>query len=190
MDHFLLHQGLEQHRVVLSFHGTVTPNVSLGVLDAIERYMNARKETTSVSRKVYNVLVECLHNLFHHPTPRPVSTSGMQLPERSSVLMVRLTDSGYEVSTGNYVRIEKAQWLHSRLSEINSCPPEKLKELYRNVLANDERTERGGSGLGFIDIVRKSGGPVEHAIHQVDEHCSFFSFKACIPLRETSNTIA
>lgn len=187
MEPFLLHQRLEQHQVVLSFQGTVTPNLSLGALDAIERYTDACKETTWVRRKVFNVLVECLHNLFHHPSPRLESNRGIQLPEKSGILMVRWTESGYEVSVGNYVHAKKAQWLRSRISEINSCSPEMLKKLYRSVLVRDERTEVGGGGLGFIDIVRRSGAPIHFEFHPVDDYHDFFVYTARITRHKPSN---
>jgi len=153
----------------------------------VESYMEARSEPARVRRKVYNVLVECLHNLFHHPTPRAMASSGFPLPERSSVLLVRATEPCYEISAGNYVNTGSVEWLRRRINEINSCPPDRLRELYRTVLANDERTERGGGGLGFIDMVRKSGGPVSFEFHPVDGEWYFFSFTARVQMVESND---
>jgi hypothetical protein len=181
MEPFSLHQNLENNSVVLSFKGTVTPNVSSGALESMESYILAQGVDQRTRKKLVNVLVECLHNLFHHPAPRLRSTDGKQLPERSSVLMVRALDSGFEISSGNYVLHQKAEWLRTRIDEINGCDQGRLRELYCSVLSNEERTERGGSGLGLIDMARKSGGPISCSIHMVDDICSFFTFTARIP---------
>ena len=190
MESFSLHQQLEQHRVVLSYKGSVTPQLTSGALEAVEGYMTSCEEPPRVRRKVYNVLVECLHNLFHHPVPRKHASCGFPLPDRSSVFMVRATEAGYEVSGGNYVVKDKVQQLSQRIQEINGLSADRLRELYRSVLATDERSERGGGGLGFIDMVRKSGNPVRFEFHPVDEHHAFFTFTASVSRNEPAEQYA
>ncbi len=180
MESFHLHQQLENHGVVVSFKGTVTEDLTSGALQAVERYLEERSEATAVRRKVFNVMVECLHNLFHHPAPRRLGLTGRLLPERSSIFFVRLTDSGYEVGAGNYVENRNVALLKNRVKDVSNCSPEQLRHLYRTVMANDERSERGGGGLGLIDIARKSGNPLSCSFHSVDDHCSFFSLTALI----------
>jgi len=184
MQSFSFHQHLEQQRVVLCYKGSVTPQLTVGALEAVESYMTSCVEPPRVRRKVYNVLVECLHNLFHHPVPRKRTSCGFPLPDRSSVLTVRVTETGYEVSAGNYVGKDKVEWLRQRIQEINELSADRLRELYRSVLATDERSERGGGGLGFIDMVRKSGNPVQFEFHPVDDDHSFFTFTANITRQE------
>ncbi len=178
MESFGLHQQLEGYGVVLSFKGTVTEQVTSGALDVVERYLEARNEVSTVRKKVFNVMVECLHNLFHHPAPRQLGRSGKLLPERSSIFYVRVLDTGYEIGAGNYVDNTKLPQLRTHVADVSSCAYEQLRRMYRDVMANEERSERGGSGLGLIDIARKSGNPLSCSFHPVDELCSFFSLTA------------
>jgi len=180
MDSFHFHQQLEDYGVVVSFKGTVTEDLTSGALHAVERYLEAASESSAVRKKVFNVMVECLHNLFHHPAPKSLGRTGRLLPERSSVFYVRALDSGYEVCAGNYVANMNLAMLKNRVEDVSSCSPEQLRYLYRTVMANDERSERGGGGLGLIDIARKSGNPLNCSFHPVDDHCSFFSLAALI----------
>jgi hypothetical protein len=41
-------------------------------------------------------------------------------------------------------------------------------------------SEKGGAGLGFIDIARKTGNPLEYHFEPIDEKNSFFLLKTSI----------
>jgi hypothetical protein len=52
---------------------------------------------------------------------------------------------------------------------------EELKTYYKEVLSNGVMSEKGGGGLGMIDIARKSGSKLDYKFSVVDEKFSFFS---------------
>ena len=56
-----------------------------------------------------------------------------------------------------------------------------LKMLYKEVLNNEERTEKGGGGLGIIDIARKSKQKLVYDFMDIDDQYSFFSLYIKIP---------
>ena len=41
-------------------------------------------------------------------------------------------------------------------------------------------THKGGAGLGFVDMARKSGQKLHFDFEPIDEHFSFFSLKTII----------
>ena len=65
--------------------------------------------------------------------------------------------------------------LKNRLERINAMSREDLKTYYKEVLSNGVMSEKGGGGLGMIDIARKSGSKLEFVFSPVDEKYSFFS---------------
>jgi predicted Zn-dependent peptidase len=95
--------------------------------------------------------------------------------------MITTSADGYHVVTGNYIMNEKIEKLKSWLDEINSVSPEELRELYKKILNNEQFSEKGTAGLGFIDIARKSGQKLVYTFQQVNERYSFFSFQITIP---------
>jgi hypothetical protein len=52
---------------------------------------------------------------------------------------------------------------------------DELKEYYKEILNNDEFSDKGGGGLGMIDIARKSGQKLNFNFIEVDNQYSFFS---------------
>lgn len=156
---------------MLSFKGNITSDLLTSVLQIMESKMDNLEEPPKLKKKVYNVLVECLQNLYHHTEDLYVNNEKV----RTAIFMIAKEDNEYNIVTGNYLNNENIEELKNKLDKINSMTKEELKEYYKEVLANGEISLKGGGGLGMIDIARKSGRKLEYDFIPVDDKCSFFS---------------
>jgi hypothetical protein len=80
----------------------------------------------------------------------------------------------YVVTTGNVIANEKVPELQRLLSNINTMDKEGLKDLYKTQIREGRISEKGGAGLGFIDIARKTGNPLTFNFLDINENFSFF----------------
>jgi len=64
--------------------------------------------------------------------------------------------------------------------------------LYKQVLTNGQVSDKGGGGLGIIDIAKKSGEKLDYGFMPVDDFNSFFSLNVSIPnkIKKASWTIS
>ena len=65
--------------------------------------------------------------------------------------------------------------LTGKINKVNDLNREELKAYYKQVLNNGEISDKGGGGLGFIDIAKKSGEKLVYNIREIDENYSFFT---------------
>jgi len=93
----------------------------------------------------------------------------------SVIVMVAKNVTGYSIITGNFVEDREVGDLKNRLEEINSMDKDQVKDLYKSVLAEGKLSEKGGGGLGMIDIARKSGEKLDFGFIPFGEDQSFFS---------------
>ncbi|MDP6909241.1 MAG: SiaB family protein kinase, partial [Flavobacteriales bacterium] len=147
MNIYDLYHRMESNRVVLSFKGDVTSELMTSILQIIEQRMDDMNEAPRLKKKVYNVLVECLQNLYHHIDAIPVETEDT-MTDRSAIFMISLHQTGYSITTGNYILTQRREVFEDKLEQINSLDKEELKGLYKEVLNSDERSTKGGGGLG------------------------------------------
>jgi hypothetical protein len=63
------------------------------------------------------------------------------------------------------------------IDEVNGLDAEQLRERYRELLENNELSEKGTAGLGFIDISRKTGQKMFYKFESVDDLYSHFYFE-------------
>ncbi len=172
------YKKMESNYIMLSFKGDVTSEMLTSMLQIMETKLDNLGEENKVKRKVYNVLVECLQNLYHHRDE--MKSTGID-EESAAIFMIGRDDTHYNIVTGNYILSDRIPKLKSRIDQVNTLDKEGLKTLYKEVLNNDERSEKGGGGLGIIDIARKSKQKLVYDFMDVDERYSFFSLYIKIP---------
>ncbi len=177
LDIYKLYENMEDNNIMLSFKGEVSFGLINSVLGIIEDKLEVIEGSRKTKKKFYNVLVECLQNLGHHV--EGVEDEG---PFGKSVLLMIWSESDdYRVATGNYIENDRIPKLQGWLEHINSLDKEALRELYRETMKGDGFSDKGGAGLGFLDIARKSGQKLNFGFKPVDDKSSFFSFQISIP---------
>jgi hypothetical protein len=159
--------------IVLSYKGNIDSDVINHVLDTVEDKMVEVNEQSKLRKKVYNVLVESLQNLYHHVDPVP-SDFEDQKAERYGLLIVKKIDGGYKIITGNFVNTEHIEKLEEKIKRINRSSHEEIKELYKFILNHQKISQKGGGGLGLVDIARKTGHKLDYSFKQYDDKHSFF----------------
>ena len=173
---FEVYEDLDKRNVVLSFKGDLTSDLLTSILHVIEQKLDRYNEPTPVKRKVFNVLVECLQNLYLHS-----NINEQEIKDKPSVIvMVAKSDNGYNILTGNVIAKESAKLLSERLTNINRLTKEELKQLYLETLTDGKRSSKGGGGLGFLEIARKSKQKLEFGFVPNNDKTSFFSLNVKI----------
>ncbi len=166
--------------LVVSHYGEITPELISDVLAKVEGLLDKECTNAKVIRKVYNVLVEALQNLYHHleiPPEDFIEKNKYKPKEKFAIFsMKRLGDNKYKISTGNFVHNKDVRFLRDRISQLNALSPEELKELFKTVLNNNEFSAKGGGGLGFIEMARKSQNKFGFDFPKYDDEYSFFVF--------------
>jgi len=133
------------------------------------------EEKPKVTKKIYNVLVECLQNLYHHLDA--VKYNGqVKADEKFAMFSVKKVGNSYNVATGNFVKNTKLQLLRDRIEQLNSMTSDQVKDLYKIVLNNEEYSDKGGGGLGMIDIVKRTESKIEYSFDKLNDEYSFFYF--------------
>ena len=163
---------------MLHFRGDVTPELLSAILEIVERKMDHMGEPQRAKKKVFSILVECLQNLYHHGQ---FSEHDEENYEPSVLLMIARNAEGFSIITGNYIANQNVIVLREKLEEINQLTSEQIKSRYREILGDGQRSIKGGSGLGMIDIARKSGDKLDFGFIPFGNEMSFFCLNVSVP---------
>src|SRR6201993_4732269 len=99
LDLFDFYDKMERNNILLSFKGEITSDLLTSILQIMENKMENMQEEPKMKKKVYNVLVECLQNLYHHLDD--VGTSGESIDKiRSAIFMIGKLETKYSIFTG------------------------------------------------------------------------------------------
>ncbi len=165
--------------VLLAYKGSITAELITNVLEVIESKLDDVNTASAVRKKIYNVLVESLQNLFHHIDDLPDQIKN-EFDARFGVLVIAKEDDYYRISTGNFVRTGKVKQLKEKIDKINSLSREELKDMYKFVLNHQKLSAKGGGGLGLIDIAKKTGNKMEYSFYNYNSEFDFFNLNVFI----------
>jgi len=164
------------NHIILSFKGEITSDIITMVLQIMESNLDAAQEKGSVKKKIFNILVECMQNLYHHAEAKDAKDTS----NRSAMLELFFDNSFYFITTGNYIKVEEVAPLKDRIERVNSLNKDDLRKYYREILDNNRISNKGGADLGMIDMAKKSGQKLDYEFTDVNDVVSFFGLKVKI----------
>ena len=175
-EHF---EKLKEGEIILSFCGSITTDMINQTLENIESKLDAAEESGKIKKKIYNVLVESLQNLYHHIDDIPDDIRDKYDP-KVGLLVVKKDGEGYRITTGNFINSNKIKFLKDKIDKINSLSQEELKDMYKFILNHQKLSAKGGGGLGLVDIARKTGNKLEYSFQNYNNDYYFFDLNVFI----------
>jgi hypothetical protein len=175
------YKSMKAHEITLVYEGEITHQITKAFTSLTESNMAKEEESNTVQKKVFHVMVECLQNISKHADS---FGSDDFLFAGRGIFMVSKGDIEYHVTTGNVIENTKIEELTKILDNINILDKEGLKQLYKTQMREGRLSEKGGAGLGFIDIARKTGRKLDFHFLSIDEENSFFILTSTISRTE------
>jgi hypothetical protein len=170
---FDLHRTMISHKLILVYQGDFTQETTKSILTMAERSLEASNEDPAIKRKVFNVMVEALQNIVKHNEEFP----GGDSRRHTAIFLIGKESDRYGIMSGNPVHKSRVTSLKATLERINALDREGLKDLYKNIIQDATISDKGGAGLGFVDMARKSGEKLWFDFPQMSEEYCFFSLK-------------
>ncbi len=161
--------------VLLAYKGSITSDLIGNVLEVIEAKLDNLSETSKIRKKVYNVLVESLQNLYHHIEELPNQMKNDYEPKFGVLVVSRIDTNMYKITTGNFVSSGRIKPLKDKIDKINSLSKDELKDMYKFILNHQKLSAKGGGGLGLVDIARKTGNKLEYSFENYEKDYYFFN---------------
>lgn len=162
--------------ITLVFEGQITHQVMKALTGLIEEQLD-EVEDDKVLRRVYHVMVESLQNINRHA--EAYEYRGHPYPGMGLVLVAKNRDR-FQVTTGNIVENEHSEEIALFLAKLNNMNQDDLDDLYKKQLRKGILSPKGGAGMGFIDIRRKTGNHLDYSFVNIDQETSFFIFTSTI----------
>lgn len=172
-----LHRTMMSQKLILVYQGDFTQETTKSILAMAERNIDSSGEESSIKRKVFNVMVESLQNIVKHSD----ELVDGETRSHSAIFLIGREPNRYTIMSGNPIRKSNIPKLKESLEKINALDKDGLKELYKEIIKNTTISEKGGAGLGFVDMARKSGEKLEFQFPEMSSEYCFFSMKVNVP---------
>ncbi len=172
-----LHKTMIAQNLILVYEGEFTQEITKSVLAMAERNMDSFGEQSTVKRKVFNIMVESLQNICKHSDSFQQEIYG----KNNAIFMIGKSDDAYLITSGNPILLDRISDLEAKLKFINTLDKNGLKMHYKDIIKNSTGlSSKGGAGLGFVDMARKSENPLVFDFEPINNDIAFFSLKVVI----------
>ncbi len=174
---FKLFEGMQKDNLGYLYRGLFTQGITDSIISLAENNLDSSGESNKVKKRVFSILVECLQNVTRHQTSEGLDEIE---PEQAGVVVIQNENDAYQITSGNVVEKKAIPHLVGMLEKINSLEKDELKLYYKEVLEDGIISDKGGAGLGLIEMARRSGNKLFFDFTEIDENVSYFYLHTAI----------
>lgn len=155
-----------KERLMFVYRGVITRENSIPLLMLLEKEMENSEFGFIGRKRLFMFVLESLQNVSRHSGEKPLADM--------SLVVYSKTNGGYTVTTGNVISTINVDDLKRRLDEINNLQSGDLRVVYRQMLSNSGLSDKGGAGLGLIEMAKKTGNKLDYDFLKLDNDNSYF----------------
>lgn len=174
---FNLFSRVEKQDFEYVYRGYFTHNITKKILVLADSNIQKSVERSTIQKRIYYIMVEGLQNITRHQDD--LDDNGAD--KYPGIFAIQKRKERYYVTTGNLVLNDKIPALKKKITKINSLEKDELKKFHKEVLRAGVISDKGGAGLGLIEMSRKSGNKLVASFELVNEEYSYFYLQTQIP---------
>ena len=179
---FDLFEDMQRNNLNYIYRGFFTQSITDNIILLTESSMNNVVEDSKIKKRVFTILVEGLQNVTRHQ-----EIDGKEAtPNQSGIFIIQNQGGRYYITTGNPILKANIPTLTRQLDKINAMSPEELKIFYKEVLNDNVISNKGGAGLGLIEMARKSGNKLDFNFSDINDNYSYFYMGTTVLLDENA----
>ncbi len=165
------HDFLNKINVKLIFKGDFSQENIILLLEMLKHQIP--ESTTSI--RVHNIMIEMLQNIEKHGD----NIHGIK-DWKPGFFMINFINNKFYLTSANYILNDKIEHLKEKLIDLNQMDKQQLSEHYKKILLQIDTITAQKTGLGFIDIRRRSGNQFNFSFLPIDQKISLFIFQATV----------
>ena len=163
-------------KIVKSYEGKVDQKIVKDFTEEIEQYFNLPENAFKGSRKVFHVMVEMLQNIGKHSLTKNEKKPNIG----EGVFVLASENDNFYIRIGNIAKTEDIKKVIAKIDEFNPLNPDEIKLKFKELIKASRISDKGGAGLGLIDIIKKTKNKMAYHNIEVNSNNSFFIQQALV----------
>jgi hypothetical protein len=169
-----LYKDLSTDNFCFFYRGEFSDQITSQLFAISEAKLGDGREMTTVRKKVNFLMVECIQNIERH------GVENTDVDTSLGYFSLRSRDNAFYLTSANIIHSGVINHLTETLNHVNELSEEELKGLYMQVLGQGELSEKGGAGLGIIEMARKSGNKLDYEFVTLNADLCYFYLQLSI----------
>lgn len=180
---FNLFSRVQQQDFEYVYRGYFTHNIIKKILTLADINIQKAIPLSTIQKRIYYIMVEGIQNISRHQDE--IDQENEKYP---GIFAIQKQKDKYYVTTGNLILNDKKNILKEKITKINSLESDELKKFHKEILRSGAISDKGGAGLGLIEMARKSGNKLVSSFELINEDYSYFYLQTKIPTTKNKET--
>ncbi len=178
---------LHKDELVFAYSGAVSDTITHKIIELTQYNIDSSGSFVKLKNKISFLMAECYQNVARHGK---YAFSEMNPKNFDGAFYVRSVKDAFYIASANTVNCSAIESITEKLDKVNSLTPSELRLLQKEVLSQGKLSERGGAGLGVIEMARRTGQKISYDFEQIDDEYSLFFIQLTIksPEKQEENT--
>lgn len=172
---------MEKGEVLINHYGPLSYEEIGFLLNKMTSLLERYNFGITLRKKVYSAMVESLENIYKHQDI--IKGSNNYQPK----FYLILGNDNIDLSCSNSLLKTKMGPLKARLEKVNQLDKAGLKEFYKEVILSGNVSQKGGAGLGIINIAKVTENKLEFSFEDIDEQYTYFTLRIKVTLQNQNN---
>ena len=174
-------KSLNQDDLIFAYTGLVSDSITHKIIELTQFNIDSSGYFVRLKNKISFLMAECYQNVARH---------GKYINETDSLIdykgafFVRSIDNIFYIASANSVSKEAIPSIKEKLDKVNSLSPDELRLLQKQVLSKGKLSDRGGAGLGIIEMARRTGRKICFSFEPIDDKTALFFIQLSIVSEE------
>lgn len=172
---------VEKREVLINHYGPLSYEEIGFLLNKMTSILERYNYGITIRKKVYAAMVESLENIYKHQDI--IKENNNYQPK----FVLTLEDNQIDITCSNSMLKGKINPLKERLSKVNQLDKAGLKEFYKEVILSGNVSQKGGAGLGIINIAKVTENKLTYTFEDIDDHFTYFTLTIKVSLQPQQN---
>jgi hypothetical protein len=169
---------MAEKQVIIYHEGSFKFETIEKLLTETKQNLTEKDISIKAKKRVLNIMVECLENIYKH-AEKVINNNHFNKEEYNKFykFVLENKEQDYLITAANPILNKNIETVKNKIEQANSLSKPELKELYASKINNSMISERGGAGLGIIDIALKSENKIDYSFTKIDDLFSYYELK-------------
>jgi hypothetical protein len=168
---------LEKENTVLHYKGAIEYETVNTLIRQLQDEFSRRNYPITLYKRILVVMIELLENIYKYCDPQCLSEfSDNSYPE----ILIQRNKDHFIIRASNPLLNKHRKKLEKRLDILNSLNRSGLMEAYKKTITNGTFTEKGGAGLGLLEIAKISALPLKYSFTSIDDSHTMYMIEVAI----------
>jgi hypothetical protein len=170
-------KDLSHDDLIFAYTGSVSDSITHKIIELTQYNIDSAGNFVKLKNKISFLMAECYQNVARHGK---YTQEEDNLYEHYGAFYVRSVGEVFNIASANTINRSSIASIKEKLDKVNSLSSDELRLLQKEVLAKGKLSERGGAGLGIIEMARRTGQKISYDFEPLSDNISLFFIQLTI----------